>query len=338
VAAAAGVSIMTVSNVINNRPNVGESVRERVTRCIEELGYVPNRAGRELSGTPYTRIGLLYPGKRNAFIASVFVGSLTAAARVQADISIQLSDVSDEAGLRQGIRHLEDGGIEGLLLPSPIAELAAQAFRAQALEVPAVAVAPGYPIAGMSSVRCDEQRAAFELVSMLLDLGHTRIGHIAGPSSQSGSTARLQGYRDALSARGVQAQAAWLTHSPFVFQDGVTAARELLERQPRVTAVFAANDTLGAAVLTAAQQLGLRTPEQLSVVGYDDSPIAEQVWPGLTTVRQDSVAMTERAVEILNRQVLAWRTDATPQPIEDLVLPYEIVRRASVATVPVDVR
>lgn len=334
VAKAAGVSMMTVSNVIHNRPNVGARSRERIMKQINKLGYVPNRAAQELAGVAHARFGLLYPGVRNAFIASVFVGSLTAASRLRADISIQLAELSDPAALRKTMHGMEDAGIEGFLLPSPIAEFAALALKKSPLRVPAVAIAPGFQIPGMASVRCDEQKAAFELVSMLLDLGHTRIGHIAGPEAQTGSIARYEGYCAALKVRSIDPRPEYVVRSTFSFQDGVQAAATLLQRRPRVTAIFTANDTLGASVLTAAHQLDITVPDALSVVGYDNSPIAELVWPALTTVSQDATAMTERAVEILNQSVRVWRADPSVRPLQDVLLPYEIVRRPSIANAP----
>ena len=179
---------------------------------------------------------------------------------------------------------MEDAGVEGFLLPSPIAEFVALTFKKAPLRVPAVAILPGFPIPGMSSVRCDETHAAFELVSMLLDLGHTKIGHIAGPESQTGCVARREGYFAALKSRAINPRPEYLVKSKFNFQEGVRAADVLLRRKPRVTAIFAANDTLAAAVLAAAHRDGIAVPDSLSVVGYDDSPIAEQLCPALTTV------------------------------------------------------
>jgi LacI family transcriptional regulator len=334
VAEAAGVSMMTVSNVLHNRPNVGEALRERVLKQIKLLGYVPNRGAQELAGVAYPRFGLLYTNVRNPFIASVFAGSLTAASRLQADISIQLAKLDEPAALRKTIRQMVNSGIEGILLPSPVAEFAAEAYKQKPLPIPAVAIAPGFPVPGMASVRCDERQAAFEVVSMLLDLGHTRIGHLAGPTSQTGCIARHEGYCAALEARSIDPRPEYVVRSEFKFQEGVQAAETLLEREPRVTAIFAANDTLAASVMAAAHRRGIAVPESLSVVGYDDSPTAEHVWPGLTTVRQDFVALTERAVDILNKNVIAWRADSSARSDQDIVLPYEIVRRPSIGKVP----
>ncbi|WP_166799509.1 LacI family DNA-binding transcriptional regulator [Paraburkholderia dipogonis] len=334
VAEAAGVSMMSVSNVLHNRPNVGEVLRERVLKQVKELGYVPNRSAQELAGVSYVRFGLLYTNVRNPFIASVFAGSLTAASRLRADISIHLANIDNPAALRKTIRQMADSGIEGLLLPSPVAEAAAQAFKRKPLPIPAVAIAPGFPVPGMASLRCDEQQAAFEVVSALLDLGHTAIGHLAGPTSQSGCIARHNGYLAALRARSIEPRPEYVVKSEFKFQEGVQAADVLLELEPRVTAIFAANDTLAASVMAAAHRRSIAVPGTLSVVGYDDSPTAEYVWPGLTTVHQDFEALTERAVNVLHKNVIAWRNDQSFRSDQDVVLPYEIVRRPSIGKAP----
>jgi LacI family transcriptional regulator len=333
VAEAAGVSTMTVSNVIHDRPNVSAAQRERVQDQIKRLGYVPNRAAQELAGVAYPRFGLLYSNVRNPFIASVIVGALSAASRLHVDISIQLARLSDREALKDTICRMVDAGAEGFLLPSPIAEFAALTFKEKGLPVPAIAIAPGFPIPGMASVRCDERQAAFDLVSMLLDLGHRQIGCMVGPKAQTGTVARYEGYCAALRSRGVAPRPEHVVRSEFRFQEGVQAADGLLQRKPRVTAIFAENDTLAASVLAAAHSRGIAVPEALSVVGYDDSPIAEQVWPPLTTVRQDAGAMTERAVEVLSQNVRAWRADQSSHTAQDVLLPYEIVRRSSIAKV-----
>jgi LacI family transcriptional regulator len=331
VAEAAGVSMMTVSNVLHNRPKVSDLLRDRVLKQIKELGYIPNRSAQELAGVAYARFGLLYTNVRNPFIASVLAGSLTAASQLRADISIHLAKLDDAAALRKTVRQLVDSGIEGLLLPSPVAEFASLAFKRKPLPIPAIAIAPGFPVPGMASVRCDERQAAFEVVSMLLDLGHTRIGHLAGPTSQTGCIARYEGYCDALRARSIEPRPEYVVKTEFLFQDGVQAADALLDREPRVTAIFAANDTLAASVMAVAHRRGIAVPEALSIVGYDDSPTAEHVWPGLTTVHQDFVALTERAVNVLNKNVMAWRADSSARSDQDIMLPYEIVRRPSIA-------
>ncbi|MFQ8433059.1 LacI family DNA-binding transcriptional regulator [Amaricoccus sp. W119] len=336
VAKAAGVSMMTVSNVLHDRPNVSAALRELVQRRIEELGYVPNRAAQQLAGVTRPHFGLLYASVINPFIASVIVGSLTAASRLGIDVTIELAELDDPKSLRSTISRMRDTGVDGLLLPSPIAEFVERTFRKKPLKFPAVAIAPGFSMPGMASVRVDEEGAAFELVSSLLDLGHTRIGHLAGPETQSGSFARHEGYRAALLARGIEPCAEHLERSRFNFQDGVEAAERLLAREPRVTAVFAANDTLAASVLAVTHRRGIAVPRSLSVVGYDDSPVAEQVWPALTTVHQDAFAATERAVEMLNASVAAWRAGSFTGPAEDLLLPYRIVHRASTAPAPAD--
>jgi LacI family transcriptional regulator len=172
------------------------------------------------------------------------------------------------------------------------------------------------------------------LVSILLDLGHSRIGCIVGPKAQTGTVARYEGYCAALRSRGIDPRPEYVVRSEFRFQEGVQAADSLLRRKQRITAIFAENDTLAASVLAAAHSRGIAVPEALSVVGYDDSPVAEQVWPPLTTVRQDAGAMTERAVEVLSQNVRAWRADQSIVTAQDVLLPYEIVRRSSIGKAP----
>lgn len=331
VAAAAGVSIMTVSNVLHDKPNVGEPSRGRVAEAIRRLGYVPNRAAQQLAGEPDLRLGLLYTGVLNAFAAALFIGSMTAASRLHAEVSLRLASIDDPGALLAVLHRMGTAGIEGFLLPAPIAEAAAPAYAHEPPGVPAVAIATGFPLPGMACVRCDDRRAAFDLVSLLLDLGHTRIGHISGPDSQSASIVRREGYLAALRARGLAPRPELMVGTAFTFQAGIAATDALLEREPGLTAIFAANDTLAAGAIAAAHRRGLNVPDALSVVGYDDSPIAEQVWPALTTVRQDSVQLTRQAVMVLSANVRARRAGSEEPGTQEILLPSEIVRRASVA-------
>ncbi len=331
VADAAGVSMMTVSNVIHGRVNVGAELRALVQEKIAELGYVPNRAAQQLAGIARPHVGLIYTAVTNPFIASVIVGTMKAASRLQIDVSVELAKLDDPKALRNTMRRMEETGIDGFLLPSPIAEFVASTFKKHALDVPAVAIAPGYPIPGMANVRGDERKASFELVSILLDLGHRKIGHLAGPDSQTGSIARLQGYKDALAGRGITPDPKWIMRTEFRFQEGVKAAERLLGQEPDLTAIFAANDTLAASVLAVAHNRAIPVPDRISVVGYDDSPVAEQAWPGLTTIHQDALAMTECAVELLANAVRRWKVNREDRTEDDVIFPYEIVKRASVA-------
>lgn len=332
VAQAAGVSMMTVSNVIHDRVNVSDSLRERIRKHIAELGYVPNRAAQELAGQARPHFGLLYPSTTNPFIAAVIVGAMQAAARLRIDVSVHLAQLDHPRTLKTTLQRMQETGVNGLLLPSPIAEFVATTVKGKGLTVPAVAIAPGFPVGGMASVRADERQASIELVSILIAAGHRRIGHLAGPETQSGSIARVEGYHEALQAHGIASLPTDIVRSDsFRFQDGLVAAERLFESAPDLTAVFAANDTLAAAVLGVAQRRGIAIPAELSVVGYDDSPVAEQVWPGLTTIHQDARAMTEKAVEILDKGVRAWRKDPTSRLDQDVLFPYQVVTRASVA-------
>lgn len=336
VAEAAGVSTMTVSNVIHDRAYVSPELKARVTKQIKSLGYVPNRAAQELAGVTRPHFALLYPNLTNPFIAAVIIGTMNAAARAGIEVSIQLAQLNDADALRKTMRRMEDAGIDGYLLPSPMAEFAAQTFKDEPLRRPVVAIAAGTPLDGIPSVRADEKQAAFELVKLLLDHGHRRIGYLSGPTTQSGTVARREGYCSALVAGGIVPRDDYVVKSAFNFREGVEAARTLLDREPRVTAVFAANDTLAAAVLSVAHERGIEVPKSLSVVGYDDSIIAEQTWPALTTVRQNAAEMSERAVETLHQNLRAAKEGSEEDYVAEVILPFKIIHRASVAAAPND--
>jgi LacI family transcriptional regulator len=186
----------------------------------------------------------------------------------------------------------------------------------------------------MATVRIDEQAAARDLTEYLLSLGHRRFGFIKGHPNHAASQLRLQGFLAALSSAGIEADAVRLQQGYFTYRSGLEAAERLLADEPYPTAIFAGNDDMAAAAVSLAHRIGFEVPEDLSIVGFDDTPIAANVWPALTTVNQPVAAMARAAVDLVLEEVRRQR-DGTGAP-RQLLHPHTLIVRESTGPAPAE--
>ena len=329
VAREAGVSIKTVSRVLNHEPGVHESTREQVLKVVEALRYRPKQSARSLAGGRSFLIGLLYYDPSASFVGSVQQGATLRCRELGYHLVVE-SLHNDAPDLRQQIdRMVLALRPDGMILTPPLCDNPEVLAALRDSGTPCVQMSPERDLRGVPSVRMDDVHAAEEITNLLLSLGHQRIAFIKGPPDQSASGLRYQGFVNALRAHGLQPEPELVQPGAFTFASGRDAAHQLLSRRQRPTAVFASNDDMALGVLAAAQRLGLSVPAELSVAGFDDSPTAALVWPPLTTVRQPVAEMARAAVEML---VAVQRPDmAAPEDEADLhkVLPHELVVRDS---------
>ncbi len=309
VAALAGVSIATVSRVLNGRPDVADGTRETVLQVVREHGFSTNRSARGLSAGRTGLIGMTLPIVHASYFAFILSGA--SEALYEQDMRIVLCPTlhqhEREVTLLDRLMHgTTDGAL--LLLPS---ESSRELERLHAKEYPFVVVDPRGPLDdGIPSVSAAHSAGARAATEHLLDLGHRRIGAITGPSGWMASDERLSGYRAALVAAGVAPDPALEVEADFQTEGGVRAAAALLDRPDRPTAIFAFNDDLAIGVLYAARARGLRVPEDLSLVGFDDSERAAILSPALTTVRQPLAELGRMAVSLLIRLLDGQRLEA----------------------------
>jgi len=292
VAAAAGVSVATVSKVLNGRSDVAPATRGRVERILAERGYRRPARGMPKPRTEYEEkeyqgklIELLFHDAGTPWSAEMIRGVEETArlARVGVVVSVLGS------GARAGKRWLED-----LVARQPIGAIlalsrlsAADHRRLAALGVPAILVDPdGELHAGLPSIGAGNWGGGMAATQHLIDLGHRRIGVITGPLRMLCCQARLAGYRAALENAGIPYDQRLVGHGEFTYPTALAATLAMLEQPEPPTAIFAANDVQALAVCAAAHQRGLRIPRDLSVVGFDDVPMSQWVTPPLTTVRQ----------------------------------------------------
>lgn len=329
VAREAGVSIKTVSRVLNHEPGVHESTRDQVLKVVEALRYRPKQSARSLAGGRSFLIGLLYYDPSAIFVGSVQQGATLRCRELGYHLVVE-SLHNDAPDLRQQIdRMVLALRPDGMILTPPLCDNPEVLAALRDSGTPCVLMSPERDLPGVPSVRMDDVHAAEEITNLLLSLGHQRIAFIKGPPDQSASALRYQGFVNALRAHGLEPDPELIQPGSFTFASGRDAAHQLLSRRQRPTAVFASNDDMALGVLAAAQRLGLPVPGELSVTGFDDSPTAALVWPPLTTVRQPVAEMARRAVEML---VSVQRPDMAAAPAESelhKVLPHELVVRDS---------
>jgi LacI family transcriptional regulator len=299
VAAAAGVSPMTVSRVMNNTARVRAETREAVLSAVERLEYRPNAAARNLARAGAGRIGMLYSNPSPGYLSAFLLGALEGAYQVGAQLLLEKCDL-DADSERAALTRLAAGGVVGVILPPPHGESPSALAQIERLGLAVVAVAPGRFRSRVPSIRIDDFSAASEMTRRLIGLSHRRIGFIRGAANQTASAERLAGFETEISRAGGDAEA-MIEAGEFTYRSGFDAAERLLKRPRRPTAIFASNDDMAAAAIAAAHRHGLDVPGDLSVVGFDDTPTASEIWPALTTVRQPVKEMAQRAVSLLSR-------------------------------------
>lgn len=314
VARRAGVSIKTVSRVLNNAANVREQTAERVREAMRSLNYTPSSAARELRSGRSRSIGMLFSDPSSGFQATLHHAALAACAEGGYFLAAGLFDEDSSDWRAQLSEFLARTRVESLVLAPPLCgdddlhqELADH-------DVACVVISPSKPVPSAHSVRMDDYQAAYELTEHLLGLGHKRLGHISGPSDHIVSGQRQQGFVDAIAAQpDAEVVEDGILPGRFRFLEAIASAERLLDRPNPPTAVFAANDETAAAVCFVAGRLGLRVPDDLSVAGFDDVPIAKTVYPPLTTVAQPFDAMAHEMVRLITEALQDRDTPFTPQ-------------------------
>jgi len=329
VAKQAGVSIKTVSRVVNNESNVRDTTRAKVRSAIRKLNYKPNAAARELSSKRSRLMGLIYENAQEFnYMKDVLDGTLDACeargySLLLCPLTLPNSDVSGR------VRDFAtQARVEGVVLPAPLGDLGAAKAPLRQLQVPFAVIAPKDSPPDAIEVGCNDGDATCALVEHLVEQGHRAIGFIKGHPDHGASVTRFAGYRDALKRHGLAFQESLVRQGYFDFDSGKAAASALLELENPPSAIVASNDDMAAGVLFDARERGLSVPGDLSVVGFDDTQIASRLWPPLTTVRQPIVKMAETATRLLIEQLNGEAVESPKAPFE-----CEVVIRKSTSRV-----
>lgn len=327
VARTSGTSKKTVSRVLNNEPNVRDAVRDRVLAAMAELNYRPLTSARSLATNRSFMIGLLYDNLSPSYIMEVQAGVLEACEAQHYSMIVQplVSTAPDLVKRVEDIlsRHRPDG----LILTPPITDHPQLLDHLRKSGLPFASIAPRHP-EDCIGVMLHEREAAAAMVEHLVALGHRRIAHIIGDPKHGAGVWRLAGFRDGMKRAGLKEKPAYMVQGQFSFESGVAAARQLLALKQRPTAIFAADDDMATGAIWAASEAGVSVPGEISICGFDDTNIATQVWPPLTTIHQPVREMGKRATEELLLRVQG-KGDARMVEVG-----YEMRIRASTATAP----
>ncbi|MEF2975910.1 LacI family DNA-binding transcriptional regulator [Subtercola sp. YIM 133946] len=320
VAAAAGVSVATVSKAVNGRYGVAPETTERVLEAVAALGYESSLVASSMRSRRTGVIGVLV-ADFEPFSAEVLKGVAVGLRESRYDLlAYSGSRHGDGQGWeRRSLSRLSGTLIDGAIMVTPtVVNVSA--------DVPLVAVDPHTGRADLPTVEADSRGGAREATAYLIELGHRRIGFVAGRPDLTSSRLRDAGYRDALAAAGIGFDPALVRVGFYEADTAKDAARELLGQRQRPTAVFAANDLSAIAIIEVARDLGLEVPRDISVVGFDDVPEASRLVLPLTTVRQPMQRIGQTAATMLTALMAGETLSAT-----HVLLPTKLVRRATTA-------
>lgn len=303
VAELAGVSIKTVSRVVNKEPNVRQVTRDKVLEAILQLDYRPNASARSLAGNRSYVLGLLYGNPSANYVLDVQDGVLAICRPQGYDLLIHPCDYRDEGITKEITDLIHQKRIDGIVLTPPLTDHLQVIAALKKLDIPFVRIAPTLNKDVSPYVETNDEEAAYDMTCQLIAMGHLDIGFICGHPDHRAVAHRFEGYKAALIENQIALNPHWIEQGFNSFDSGEVCARSLLQKKPRPTAVFAANDDMAAAVLMVAHQLGIKVPNDLSVAGFDDTPVAHQIWPALTTVRQPIQQMARKATDLLLKQL-----------------------------------
>jgi LacI family transcriptional regulator, galactose operon repressor len=357
VAKLAGVSFKTVSRVINREPSVGEALQEKVWAAIKELHYQPNLSARQLRGAP-SFIAFIYDNPNSHYVIEMQHGLLAECRAQGYELLIHPTNARSDSVIDELEQLLSNGHIAGLVLTPPFSESpelieALRSRQRQFVRIVSGSAAPapggpapdgpepGDPEPGDPEpcdlertepcVYVDDYQAAFEITDYLASLGHRAIAFLGGEDSHRSSVERRRGYQAALEQRGIPGDEGLIVPGEFTFDSGAERTRRLLAGSRRPTAIFAANDEIAAGALFAARLAGVAVPQELSIVGFEDSPFSRQTWPKLTTAHQPNTAIARCAASHLIASIRAARNGAPAQALPDNGFRPQLVVRDSTA-------
>jgi LacI family transcriptional regulator len=304
VADLAGVSIKTVSRVVNNEPNVMQKTRDKVMAAVRKLDYQPNSAARGLSAKRSYTLGLVYENPREfSYMQNVLNGALQTCDDEGYSLLLLPLTLPDDNLLDDVRQFALKTRMDGLVLTAPLGDQTTVTTMLAGLGIPYACIAPKTSNDGEISISCDDEDASFVLTEFIISLGHRRIGFVKGHPDHGATDKRLQGYRNALKKHDIRYDRKLVRQGYFDFESGKMAAKKLIDLGDRPTAIIASNDDMAAGVVFECHEAGLSIPGDMSVTGFDDTPVAAHIWPQLTTVRQPISEMSSTAVTLLIRKL-----------------------------------
>jgi LacI family transcriptional regulator len=305
VAELAGVSIKTVSRVVNKEPNVRDATRAKVEKAIARLSYHPNLSARNLASQRARLIALIYDDPSSyeipssGYVIRMQTGVLSACRSADYRLVIYPCDFRREAIGAELKAMIDHARPQGIVLAAPLSNIPRVVQAIVATETPMVRLSPGTQGGKQYSVATNDREISAEMTRYLASLGHRKIAFIKGHPNHKAVANRYLGYVDGLQQSGLAFAEALVENGDNSFGSGEAAGERLLRLKDPPTAIFAANDDMAAGVIRAAALLGVDVPERLSIAGCDDISLARQLRPTLTTIRQPLASMAERAAQVL---------------------------------------
>ena len=328
VARAAGVSTSTVSHVLNETRPVNKDTRQRVLNAMAALDYRPNRLARSLRNRRTNTLGVLLPNSANPFFAQILLGIEEAC--FEHDYNVILGNANDDSEREMAyLDVLVSKQVDGIVLVSTGAyRKALDLLAPRGVPVVMVDRSPAQAYQGwqIDAVYTDNEGGGQLATDYLLKLGHRRIACVGGPALLTSGAGRVIGYRQAFSRAGLAVDERLVLDGDFEHEGGYQAGKALLNLPEPPTAIFACNDLMAVGVLYAASEAKVRVPEDLSVIGFDDIPLASYTVPRLTTVAQQASLLGQAGVDLM----LARLKDRS-RPTQHRCLPVSLVERASCA-------
>jgi len=321
VAKAAGVSVATVSRVINNSKSVSDETRELVLETIKKLNYQPNLLGRNLRRAETRLILILLPSISNPFYSKLVKGAEDVAHKNGYNVMLCNTD-SDIKRERVYLEHLKNRLADGLIFMSP--EIDKDELTNISKKYPVVQCSEYKEGADVPRISIDNMAAAYKAVKHLIGIGHRRIGMISVRNEYVSTKQRELGYRKALEDSGIDFDSTLIKYGSYGFRSGLRAAKQMLSMENRPTAIFAISDSMAIGAIRAAKESGLKVPADLAVVGFDDISFASMCEPPLTTISQPKYDLGCAAMEMLLAQI-----QGKPFETKEVVLEHELIIRQS---------
>ncbi|WP_111977691.1 LacI family DNA-binding transcriptional regulator [Algibacillus agarilyticus] len=332
VAKLAGVSTMTVSRALAPNASISIKSRLKVESAINELNYRPNVSARRLASDKSFFIGLLYDNPSAAYVSQFISGAMRKCRRLGFHLVVDECNGDDENILATAKNLQDELALDGAILLPPLCDNVKLVDYLLSRSISVVRIAPDIDINRTPYICINDYEAAFKVTEHLIKLGHHKIAFIKGDPKIGASRLRLQGYIDAMHSQNLTIADEYIQYGAFTYKSGLIASANLLNLSTPPTAIFAANDDMASAAIATINRLGFSVPEDISVVGFDDSPIATTMWPSLSTVQQPMTDMSEKAIELFSQGKInpeALTTDRIRN-----VLNFTIMQRESIAPAP----
>lgn len=328
VAARAGVSVMTASRAVNGKGPVSAKAKQAVDQAVAALGYIPNASARALAGNADRRVALLHSNSTtSAYLGELLLGAMGEAP--QRHLHLVVEQCAPGAFAQEIADQVAHAHVAGVIMPPPLCDWTELVDLLRARDIEVVRLAPDQDMPGTLAVGIDDRHAAHDLTRHLIDLGHRRIGFIQGNPRHRASARRLQGFRDCLADHGIAVDESWIAPGDFTYRSGMDAAERLMSMADRPTAIFACNDDMAAAAIAVAHQRSINVPAQITICGFDDTPLASAIWPALTTIRQPIRDMSREAIGLLAMRFRNQDEGADAAALGRVKLDYQLIRRQS---------